>query len=70
MDVQNALQKASHSFTITCENSAVSLLESGEQRYIKEINNSSQTEPMSCVKVEMAVMDYPVHNKFYGFCGR
>ena len=32
---KNALLKASHSFRITCDKSAVSLLESGEKRCIK-----------------------------------
>ena len=35
-------KKASHSFRITCDKSAASLLESREQRYIKEINNKNK----------------------------
>ena len=37
VDIQNALCKASHSLRITCDMSAMSMLESGEQRYIKAI---------------------------------
>ena len=38
VDSQNALCKASHSLRITCDMSAMSMLESGEQRYLKAIN--------------------------------
>ena len=53
MDIQNsavstplrwifktALQKASHSLISTCNKSAASLLEGGEWRYIKAVNNN------------------------------
>ena len=51
VDTQNTLYQKkkkkrtsdSHPFRITCEKSAVSLLESGEQRYIKVINNNNAT---------------------------
>ena len=36
---KRAIKGYSYSFGVTCDNSAVSLLESGEQRYIKAINN-------------------------------
>ena len=54
--------------------SAVSLLESGEYRYIKAINNNQQhqrTVIRSCVKVEVDVpssLSLIVHS--YGVCGR
>ena len=47
VDIQNVLKHKkqrtddSHSLKITCDKSIVSLLESGEQRYIKAINNNS-----------------------------
>jgi len=37
VDIHNAPEKASHSFRIACDKSAVSLLESGEQHHIKAI---------------------------------
>ena len=40
--------------------SAVSLLESGEQRYVKAINKyNNNTEFRSCVKVEVAILGCP-----------
>ena len=38
--IKTSLQEASHSFRNTCDKSAVSLLESGEQRYINTISNN------------------------------
>ena len=38
-----AIKGYSHSFRITCDMCAVSLLDSGEQHYIKAMNNSNTT---------------------------
>ena len=44
-DIQKALWKASDPFRITRDKSAVSLLENGEQRYIKATNNVNDILP-------------------------
>ena len=48
MDIpKRAVRDYSHSFRITCDNSAVSLLTSDEQRYVKVTNNdNSSCEPV------------------------
>ena len=48
-----------HTFTITFDKSAASLLESREKLRIKAVNNNVDAELMSCVKVEVAVLDSP-----------
>ena len=37
----HAVKRYSYSFRVTCNKNAVSLLESGERRYIKGINNNN-----------------------------
>ena len=50
-----------HTFTIACDKTAASLLESREKLYIKAVNNNVDVdaELMSRVKVEVAVLDSP-----------
>ena len=44
---KRAMKSCTHAFRITCDKSAVSLLESGEQRCIKTINNNNYTHTHS-----------------------
>ena len=43
-NINGAIKSYSHSFRFTSDKSAVSLLESGEQRHIKAINNNKTQE--------------------------
>ena len=38
---KRVVKRYSHSFRVTCDKSAVRLIERGEQRYIKVINNNT-----------------------------
>ena len=46
VDIQKRAIKDIHSYHVESHASAVSLLESGEQRYIKAINNNYLSEPV------------------------
>ena len=46
-DSKRAIESYSHSFRITCSISAVSLLENGQQRYIKAIINLSKKSSLT-----------------------
>ena len=62
---QRAIKSDSHSFKITCDKSAVSLLASGEQRYIKAIPSpSSASSPSSSYPGCSLVIMFPVTRLF------
>ena len=56
VDIQNALTKPGHSFRMACDMSAVSLLESGEQRYVKAINNNNKLQALLYGKCRKAIL--------------
>ena len=57
VEIQNALSKPGPSFRMACDMSAVSLLERGEQRFVKAISNNKHQAPLygKCLKAMLGV---------------